>query len=262
MTEEGSTPTSGGEGEGPRGPEFEVWNHLESGWQMAYDDMARQLPHETMNLFEGLAEALVEMNTRLLVPENDPSAANRLRSLFPDTDLRDVTSVLQRLFKSYLSGKNPWLRHAVELEVASKGIMRATGALERFALLAPRFSQRPMPERAQPYLEEVVSTFLFGFDPACIALCRSALEQVAKALLVERGTYTDARLKREQSTAGTLVEELKRAGLLKQSYDAAKRVIDRGGTVVHRHIFEAKILREQARSSIEDLVDVLATLLS
>src|SRR6266567_2786423 len=118
MIDESRTPESGEGGEGPKGPEFEVWNHLESGWQMAYDDMARRLPRESMRLYEGLAETLVEMNMRLFLAENDPNAANSLRGLFPDVDPRNVPAVLQALFKAYISGKNPWLRHAVELEVA------------------------------------------------------------------------------------------------------------------------------------------------
>ena len=61
------TPTNGQESTPPEGPDFEVWNHLESGWQMAYDDMARQLPPEFRGIYSNLGEA----TEKYVVPAKD-----------------------------------------------------------------------------------------------------------------------------------------------------------------------------------------------
>jgi len=49
------------------GPEFEVWNHLESGGSRPYDDMARRIGRENMKFFEAIAKAIVSLRTDLVL---------------------------------------------------------------------------------------------------------------------------------------------------------------------------------------------------
>jgi len=252
------------EGEPPEreGPDFEVWNHLWSGLDMARRDMASKLAPDSMRFYEGLAKTVVGTNLRLLLTSDDSWLADQLKRQFPGMKAGVEPNLVHAILKVLKSKKDPWLRHAVELEVAQVGIERADGALNRFMSLMPIFAERSIPERAQPYIREVVTTFLFGFDAACMALCRSTFEQVAKTLLIERSAYTEGQLRREQPTAATLLEKLKQGGGVSRSYDAAKRVVNRGNTVMHGHMYDQKILHQEALDSLADLVVVLQEVLA
>ena len=247
----------------PDGPESEVWNHLESGWQQAYDDMVNRLPPRKRKLYLGVAAILVDLNFKLVVNPSDPGVAAAATTDFPEIDASFFATpeVVQAVFQRYLSGANAWLRHAVELELAGR-MPGFEEAVSRFNLLAPQFAERPVPERARPYLAEAVSTFVFGFDPACIALCRSTFEQVAKSILIENAVYSEPQIRREMPTATTLLEKLRQSGKCPKTYDKAKLLIERGNTILHRHMFEEKILRQQAFKSVSELVKVLSELLS
>jgi hypothetical protein len=244
-------------------PEFEVWNHLDSGWQMAYDDMAGRLPPDVFALYRALAAMLVELNFSLVIDPMDDSLIRRFQEYFPETTPRLLVTPagLQSLFDRYLAGTNTWLNHAVELEIAGR-TPSFRESVSRFRLLAPCFAERPVPERARPYLKEAVSTFVHGFDPACIALCRSTFEQVAKTVLIADGVYSEPQLKRELPTASTLLVRLRQSRGSLASSDAAQRLIGRGNTVLHRHLFDRKVLRQQAADSVSELVAVLSELLS
>lgn len=69
----------------------------------------------------------------------------------------DAGALLAGLFRWTGSGKDPWLAHAVERELASAGIGRTMYSLRRFALVAPHLSAQPMPVGAVPYIREVVA---------------------------------------------------------------------------------------------------------
>ena len=156
----------------------------------------------------------------------------------------------------------PWVRYAADLHIAGEGIHRATTALDRYLEIQPSAAARALPERARSHVREAVHTFMFGFDAACIALCRASLEQVLKDALVARAAYTDPQLKREHPTAGTLLENAKRAKLLTDAYDAAKRVVDRGDTLMHSHVYDGKILKQLASDSVRDLTSAMVELLA
>jgi hypothetical protein len=101
----------------------------------------------------------------------------------------------------------------------------------------------------------------FGFDAACIALCRATFEQVTKDSLVRIGEYSDARLKREQPTAGALLAVAKRTGLIVRSATAAEHLVKKGDTVMHKFIYDGRVREQQARDSIAQLAEVLVELL-
>src|SRR6266702_7088608 len=118
------------------GPEFEVWNHLEAGWQEAHDDMARKLAPESMRFFEALAEAIVGLRTDLVVPDKDLPVPESLARTFPQLATEHLQQLVRRFFQEpSLIDSSSWLRHAVDLEVASLSLQRAVNALERFKSL-------------------------------------------------------------------------------------------------------------------------------
>src|SRR2546422_858080 len=212
-------------------PQSEVWSHLEGGLQQARDEL-RALDPGVRDSVERIAAALGSTRGFLILPE---SKANLL-------------SVEGSLLKY------PWIRHATDIEIAEEGISRANEALKRYVTLRPAISARALPQSAIDYLKEAAASYLFGFDAACIALCRATLERLLKEFLVTKRIYTEPQLKREQPTAGTLLEKAKQAGFRGAEYHAAKRVVERGDHVLHRSIHEKRILKKTASDSVNDLV--------
>lgn len=222
------------------GPEFEVWNHLESGIDMAAMEL-RTLDPQSRSMAEKLAKAIV--------------AARGTLSHQPDSIHETILSLDAELLS------DPWIRHAAEIEIAHIAIWRARTALERYLSLRPVIAAQPIPPRAQRYVTELINTFAFGFDAACIALGRAVVEQLLKDSLVARGEYTEARLKRERPTAGALLVAARRAGILARSSAAAEGLVKKGDTVLHQFLYDERVSEQQARDTVAQLLEVLAEVL-
>jgi hypothetical protein len=221
------------------GPEVDVWNHIHTGLDLAEEEFL-DLPEHLRELTKGLGQALFGMRTRFVVERGEAH--------FLDLDKRLLSE--------------PWIQYAADYYVAGEGVRRAAEALERYLELRPSLAPKSLEGKALRYATEVVHTYVFGFDPACIALCRATLEQVLKEAVVARNIYTAAQLRREKPGAGALLENAKRASCIPSTYAAAKRVIERGDTLMHSHIFEDKVLRKMAADSILDLTVAVAELLA
>jgi hypothetical protein len=221
------------------GPEFEVWLHLWTGIDTATDEL-RVLNDESRKAVEQIGSELVN--------------ARKALSQAPDTYGAKLLLIDDHLLA------NPWVRHAAEIEVASTGIWRSEQALKRFMRVKPAIVSRPIPERAIKYVAEVVQTYMFGFDAACIALCRATIEQLLKDELLAHGLLTEPQIRRERPTAGSLLAHAKRAGLLTDSTAAAERVVKKGDTVLHSFVYDDRVIDQQALDSVTDLVLVVAEL--
>ena len=218
-------------------PEVDVWNHIQTGLDLADEELGA-LPDGLRALTEQLGRTIVEIRSRAVIED-------------PEHDYLDVD---ERLLAE------PWVRYAADLRVATDGIRRATDALARYLDLKPEGASRALPDDALRYVREAVHTYIFGFDAACIALCRAALEQMLKVALVTKGELTKPQLKREWKTAGTLLAHAKRVGLLGDHSRAAERVVKSGDTLMHSHFYDEKILRQVACDSVRDLTESLAAL--
>jgi len=210
-------------------PQSEVWNHLESGLQQARDELLALDPRDRVTA-ERIAAALASTRGFLILPESKAKLLSVEGSLL----------------------KYPWIRHATDIEIAEEGISRANEALRRYVTLKPAISARALPQSAIDYLKEAAASYLFGFDAACIALCRATIERLLKEFLVAKRLHTVAELKR--LGAGTVLEKAKQAGFRGAEDDSAKRVIERGDHVLHRSIHEKRILKKTASDSVNDLV--------
>jgi hypothetical protein len=241
------------------GPDFEVWNWLESGWQQAYDDMARQSPPRPMAFYEAVADGVFNLKTSLFIAPGSEPISSAFASEFPQFSRADEIEILSSIAANY-PNLNVWIKHAIELEVASRGIARATIALERFESLLVEILRRPIPDKALPYVRELVHTYLFGFDAAAIALARSTFEQLGKVVLTAKGIYSEPQLRRERPTAGTILERLKQAGCVSSAYSSASRLVGRGDVLLHRGMYEDKVLGTLALDSIRELVEVVREL--
>lgn len=219
----------------PYGPQFEVWNHLGSGLDLAEMELDRLEP-ESKKAIETFAEQIVS-----------------LRKSFA---LRPTVASWVKLLDQLL--EDDWFRFAAEIKLAGEGVERASVALKRFMDLRPVFTDYRIGEKGAAYLREVISTFLFGFDAACIALSGAALEQVLREIVIEAGLYTEARLNRERPSGQTLLEEVKRAGRIGDAYEAAKRVFEQRNRVMHRHLWEDRIIQSIALETVKDLGRVLS----
>jgi hypothetical protein len=222
------------------GPEFQVWNHLWAGIDMATNEL-RALDDASRAQVEKLGKAIADARSDLVQRPNSFSAR--------------VLSVEEYLLA------NPWIRHAAEIEIAATGIVRAEKALDRFAKVRPAITRRALPPRAAGYVAEVINTFIFGFDAACIALCRATLEQVLKDELVRRGAFTEPQLKREKPTAGTLLSNAFRIGLLQSSRRSAGKLVEKGDTIMHNFVYDERVSEQQALDSVAQLIEVLTEIL-
>lgn len=222
---------------GSDGPEVEVWNHLYSGLDLATMELDVLSPDDR-RLVQTLGKQIADARTRITLP----------------TEGQDWS----QLYESLLG--NPWVRHATEIEIGYAGLDRLTGALERFLWLEPALTSYAIPERAARYFSEVVETYLFGFHAGCIAMCGAALEQVLRELVVSEGIYTPGRLRREQPTGLTLLLEAKRKTLVHSSFDSADRVLRHRNKVMHREIFDDRIIKNISLQCIGDLGHVLVEL--
>ncbi len=245
------------------GPEFEVWNHLESGWQQAYDDMARRVGRDSMRFFEALAEAIVGLRTTLVLDVNDLPVPKTIADTFRGVSPEQLQRLARRFFEDpSLADSSPWMRHAVDLEVGGIGMRRAVAALERFKSLKPVLAAQPIPDNARAYMREVVHTYLMGFDAACIALCRACFDQLAKAVLLRADVLTEQDLRKGHLTTLRLVELLQRNRLIEEAYEPARRLGERGNAVMHRGLYEERVLPTLSLDSITDLLAVSVALAS
>ena len=219
------------------GPGTPVWSHLYSGLDLARMEMDF-MDAKTRKSYEGFGELIVKQR---LAFAHHPALADWDR--FYEELLGDV-----------------WMRFTAELELGRQGIERAAEALDRFRQLRSVFTDYTPSEKSAGYLREAVNTFLFGFDAACIALCGATVEQVLKDVLVDSGEYTAARLAREQPTGLSVLKALERMQRVQELREPAERVLRQRNHVMHRSLWDARIIRNVAAVCLEDLGRVLSSL--
>jgi len=220
------------------GPEFEVWNHLESGLALAEQELD-----------------VLDDPSRLLVDK----VAELVARLWGDFVIRPEDRELAAGLKKFLA--NPWARHAAEVQLARRSIDRASESLQRFADLQPVVSQYQLTSKTRRYLKEAVDAFLLGFDPACIAFCGATLEQLFKELLVTRKVIQPPTADDEWSPGGSqLLDLVVKGDLIHRTSEAAKRLLRQRNRVMHRSIWDEKVLKGVALACLQDLAAVLEEL--
>jgi len=213
------------------GPEFEVWNHLYSGLDLARVELDK-LSEEGRGILTRFGQRVFSQRTSLTVEPDDTFAAFSQQAL-------DV----------------PWLKFAADMAFAEQAVCRAEKALVRYVELQPILTRYKLSDVASKYLQEAGQTFLFSFDAACVAFCNAALEQTLRDLLVDANVMTNRELQRSQSTANTLLERAARENLLPEAAEqAARDLIAKRNKVMHRR-FEN--LKEDALKAMEHLAIVL-----
>jgi hypothetical protein len=222
------------------GPEFDMWLHLASGLDAAQMELD-VLDEQSRNSLQWLARTIILGRDQLAVRRTSMEG----KLLLADEVL--------------LSDK--WIRFAVELTIAERGIERSSKALKRFQRLRPTVTLRSMPLRAERYVREVIETFAFGFDAACIALSCSALEQLLKEELVRVQEYTEPQLRREVLTAKSLIAKAKQRNIISGSVPAAERLAAKRNNVMHKHLYDERVSEQQALDAIEELLEVVAEVL-
>jgi hypothetical protein len=245
--------------ERPEGPEFEMWIHLESGLDIAEDDMRRQVSEKEFEFWDALAKQLLALRVGLIVNPNSITESAALKRLVPHATPEVWQQILLSLDEDP-STWSPWLRHAVELRIAGSGVGRAEEALQRYSKLRAAIVGREVPEKASRYLQEVLQTYLFGFDAAAIALACSVFEQMARHTLTALGLVTEPELRRDQPTADGLRIRLRQHDLLGAADTAAQRLIERRNSVLHKGLFDDRIMPTLSRDSVKELVEVAIAL--
>jgi hypothetical protein len=163
------------------GPEFEVWNHLYSGLDLARAELDN-LSEKGRTILTRFGERVFSQRTTLTVEPDNTFAAFSQQAL-------DV----------------PWLKFAADIAFAQEAVCRAEKALVRYVELQPILTCYKLSDLASKYLKEAVQTFLFSFDVACVAFCNAALEQTLRDILVDANVMTSREIQRSQCTANTLI---------------------------------------------------------
>ena len=207
------------------GPEFEMWNHLESGLDRARMELDR-LPEKVRTFLIESGEQIFSQRTNLIVEPDDKFAA-----------------------LSPLLLKDPWIKFAVDIAFAEQSLARAGNAFDRYVKLQPILTHYKLTDLATKCLQEAGQMFIFSFDAGCVAFCCAVLEQTLRDEL-ERQNNKD--------TAGLLLKLAKKKKILsKEAEQAAEDLKNMRNEVIHRR-FEA--LEDEALNAMEQLGVVLQEL--
>lgn len=213
-------------------PEFEVWNHLHSGLDLARDELDSLEP-ETRKTLEALGKVVFLSRTG--------AASGKLKAEH------------NALLEDFL--REPWFRHVVDISFAEDAITRGQTVLDRYARLRPIWYNYQISDQPIRFVGEAVQTFLFGFDIACIAICGAALEQVLKDTLLARGAIRKG--SHDPLGGRALVDKAKNEKIISKSVDAAKTVIKSRNRVMHRQLKKTLNTSNMALQSVSGLLAVL-----
>lgn len=214
------------------GPEFEMWNHLESGLDRARMELDC-FSEEDRTILTKFRERIFSQRTNLIVEPDDKFAA-----------------------LSPLLLKDPWIKFAVDIAFAEESLTRAGNAFDRYVKLQPILTRYKLTDLAAKCLQEAGWAFLFSFNTACVEFCKMVLEQTLRKELVDAGSITEEQSKKD--TVGGLLTKARKGRLLPEATEqAAKVLITIRNEVIHRR-FEA--LEEEALNAIDQLSVVLQEL--
>ena len=209
---------------------FDVWAHIERGLETASESL-RALGAETE---DGAAWYHFDARATMVLPEDFKPALDTA----PET-LED-----------------PSLHLAFDIQVLRDVLPRAKGALERYRELPIVFVDGFW-DFPGDYLREVVTTYTLGLDASCIALSGAAFEQLLRVALVQKNVLNEAGPQDRTPALGKMISLAERNGLLAEGNPEVKRLVDKRNRLMHRHIWDEKILRGMALASVNDLAAVL-----
>src|SRR5687768_12267025 len=113
------------------GPEFTVWNHIQTGLDSADSELAA-FGEDGRRSLDWLVGIIFEGRENLVVTEKSLPGRFRLA----DEDLHRIA----------------WVRHAVDLDLANKSVEKGRRASKRLAELIPVVADKPLPQRARRYV--------------------------------------------------------------------------------------------------------------
>jgi hypothetical protein len=210
-----------------RAPQFEVWNHLESGLDHArqefndYRHLVGSSKHdesvgsEEQQALEAFADFLFDGLSVLATHSEHTAHGTRLAHILGEPNAA------------------PWIDFASDLRFAEEGVRRARLALDRYRALRLQWTTLTLSDRAYDCLREAVHTYLFGFDAACVAFCGVALERILKDALVSNGAWTRDQADFENRVGKTVLNAANREHLISDTYADAERVLKCRGGIVH-----------------------------
>ncbi len=214
------------------GPEFEMWNHLESGLDRARMELDC-LSEEDRTILTKFSKRIFSQRTNLIVASDDKFAP-----------------------LSPLLLEEPWIKFAVDIAFAEEFLARAGNVFDRYVKLKPILTRYELTNLAAKCLQEAGWTFLFSFDAACVEFCKMVLEQTLRKELIDAGSITEEQSKK--NTVGGLLTKARKERLLPEATEqAAKDLITMRNEVIHRR-FEA--LENEALKAMDKLGVVLQEL--
>ena len=215
------------------GPEFEVGIHLESGLDMARNELDG-LSEDLRTWLTVLGKQIVSLQTNLVADE--------------DNKLADVSRTLL---------EEPWIKYVSDLAFAEDAVTRASAGFDRYVELRPILTCYELSEVATKCLQEAGRMFLFSFDNGCVTFCGSALEQTLRKALKDAG-HTPG----EKDTIGPLIKKACECNLLSpEGEKAARNLKCTRNDVIHRpFMVEGEDLKNEALKAMDNLGKILEAL--
>ena len=237
-----------------RRPNFDVWNHLESGLQQARDEFGEL--ERTLGFAK--SEEVVGRSEEKVLSEFADWMFSRLSMIATTPEDSARAKEFLNLLRSEHS--EPWIDFATDIRFAEEGVRRAILALERYRALRPRWNTVNISEDARALLREAVHAYLFGFDAPCIAFCGIALERVLKDALVAVGAWTPDQAYGENRKARQALRDANKEKLVRESYPQAEKLIKRRDEIAHSDPHAGSPSEERALTSLAALGQVLEEL--
>ena len=212
-------------------PEYEVWNYLYSGLDLARMEL----------------ECLSEEQRAALIKFGEQIFSQRINlTIAPDDD--SFADLSQQVLDI------PLFKFATDIVFAEKAVDRAAQALDRYIELKPILTRYKLTDLSAKCLQEAGWTFLFSFDAACVAFCSAVLEQTLRDMLVDAGIITTC----SRDTAGKLLNKATQKKLLpEEAEQAASDLIAMRNEVIHQRL---EAIKDEALKAMDYLGVVLQEL--
>ena len=228
-----------------------VWGYVDDGViraQEEFDEFVAVMGEDSQRVLRMVVAILFRAHETLSTPESHERTWKTLISLQDDPLVAEV------------------VEQGLDLQFAKDARDRLMAWRQRLRLLKPATVKRMANDRVRNYTAEATRAFLYGFDAACIAMCRATLEQIMKEVYVRAGlaTWDDVQkstvaLRDRISMVFTVAPlRYKTPAVQAKVRTAAHRITDDGNLILHRYLFEQRISKRKAADALHDLAVVVS----
>ncbi len=228
-----------------------VWGYLDDGViraQEEFDKFVAAMEEDSQRLLRMMVTILFKAHKTLSTPESHKRTWKTLMSLQGEPLVAEVVA------------------QGLDLQFAKDARDRLMAWRQRLRLLKPATVRRMANDRVRSYTAEATRAFLYGFDAACIAMCRATLEQIVKEVYVREGLATWDDVHKSTVTLRDRIRTVftfpslrhKTPAVQATVTTAANKIADDGNLILHRYLFEQRISKRKAADALHNLAVVVS----